>query len=219
MQLEICFIIRLDKLLFGYDKGKRMKLKLNTIISLVLLASFLLASCQSNTAVIENTATPEKPTTAATTVKLTDTPTKAPTKTPTIHPTITASATFTGTLSDEESSDNQTSEESTPTATATAMKIADWSSAEFYTSGSLAHWQYFIALKFDGQITGNYYAIVDKNKDYDCEVLPMYPNRLYCDGPQAAFMDFINFQVFNADTDEMVYEERLWIPGSYYVGE
>jgi hypothetical protein len=190
-----------------------MKLKLNTIISLVLFTSVVLAGCQSGAAA-EMTATQEK-TTIAATVEPSDTPTTAPTKTPTIHPTITASATFTETPADEELTDDKTSEADSPTATATAMKIADWSSAEFYTSGSLAHWQYFIALKFDGHITGNYYAIVDKNKDYDCEVLPMYPDRLYCDGPQAAFMDYVKFQVFDADTDEMVYEERLWIPGSY----
>ena len=195
-----------------------MKSKLNTIISLVLLTSFALASCQSSNTV-ENTSTADEPSVAAATLEPTDTPTKDPTKTPTIHPTITASATFTETMAKDDGIVDGDTDEIISTPTATAMKIADWSSAEFFTSGSLPHWQYFIALKFDGQITGNYYAIVDKNKDYDCEILTMYPDRLYCDGPQAAFMDYVKFQVFDADTDEMVYEERLWIPGSYYTGD
>ena len=102
------------------------------------------------------------------------------------------------------------------TATPTEVKIADWTSAKFFTGGALADWQYFIALQFDGNLTGSYYAMVDKNKNYKCEILAMYPNRLYCHGPQAAFMDYVRFEVFDKTTDEKVYEERVWVPGTYY---
>jgi hypothetical protein len=194
-----------------------MKSKNNILIGLVLLTSIFLASCQS-TGSIENTATPDK-STAAATDKPTNTTTVQPTETATIHPTVTASVTFTETAVSDENMTVDNVEEAQVTPTATVMKIADWNSASFFTSGSLPHWQYFIALQFDGQISGNYYAVVDKNKNYDCEILPMYADRLYCDGPQAAFMDFVKFQVFNADTDEQVYEEHIWIPGSFYTGD
>jgi hypothetical protein len=196
-----------------------------TLISLGLITLLLAAGCSANQqAAIPETTIAASSTAVATNIKAAPavTATTKPTSKPTAKPSSTPIETelTEPTLSSVEppagSSTSTTIATLTETPTATPVKIADWSSAEFYTGGALAHWQYFIALQFDGNITGEYYAVVDKNKDYKCTILTLYPNRLYCDGPQAAFMDFVKFEVFDAKTDEKVYEEQIWIPGTYY---
>ena len=188
----------------------------NFIISLVSFILLFLAACNAapqtapTITKASSTKTAAQVSTSTNTVVDTATlvPTKKASKTPTPDP-----------VADESlAPENQLTAtlEATSTATATPVKIADWRSAKYYTGGALAHWQYFIALEFDGNITGEYYAVVDKNKDYKCTVLPMYPNRLYCDGPQAAFMDYVDFVVYDAKTDQQVFKDRIWIPATYY---
>lgn len=186
-----------------------------TLVSLFLIATLIASGCQAK----DNTADQaEKPAaTSASTLVIqptetvvlpSATSTKRPTQKPTAKPTENSDGSVTPTL--------DATAKNTATATPTEIKIADWTSAKFFTGGALADWQYFIALQFDGNLTGNYYAVVDKNKNYKCEILAMYPNRLYCHGPQAAFMDYVRFEVFDKTTDEKVYEERVWVPGTYY---
>jgi hypothetical protein len=188
-------------------------------ISLVIIATLLASGCQSNEATANqgdaSTATLPSVQVAKSTETMVKASATATKQQPTLKPTLKAT---------QESTDATTAAleltaqaSITPaTLTPTAIKIADFSSAKFFTGGALPNWQYFIALEFDGHLTGEYYAVVDRNKDYSCEILPMYPHRLYCDGPQAAFMDFVRFEVFDAKTDKKVYEERIWIPGTYY---
>ena len=189
----------------------------NLFVSLVLFSLLLSAGCSA----APQAATPTTAAAIAVTDTIAPTETQAPSATetdvPTKKPSATASETSAAkTTVIEETQGPTSTSTSTDTPEPTAVKIADWSSAKYYTGGALAHWQYFIALEFDGNITGSYYAIVDKNKDYKCTVLPMYPNRLYCDGPQAAFMDYVDFVVYDATTDQQVFQDRIWIPGTYY---
>ncbi|MBI9048158.1 MAG: hypothetical protein JEZ00_01960 [Anaerolineaceae bacterium] len=186
----------------------------SSLIGLVLIATLMAAGCQANTTVI-STSTPAAPTIAPTKTELAITDTAEPTNTATAKATKTKIATETAVV--ETTTEETLTKTAVVSPTATPMQLADWSSAEFYTSGSLANWQYFIALQFDGYITGEYYAVVDKNKDYKCEILEMYPNRLYCHGPQAAFMDFVRFEVFDVSSDEIVYQEKIWVPGTYHM--
>jgi hypothetical protein len=195
--------------------------KIITLVSLVILATIIASGCQAKSNTADQAEKPAATSASTLVIQPTETvvvpsatATKRPTLKPTIKPTEKSDGSITPTL--------ETTAKGTATATIqvtltpTEVKIADWSSVKFFTGGALADWQYFIALQFDGNLTGNYYAVVDKNKNYKCEILAMYPNRLYCHGPQAAFMDYVNFEVFDKSTNEKVYAERIWIPGTYF---
>ncbi len=191
-----------------------------TLVSLIILSILIASGCQA-----KDNAADQIEKTAATSVTLVIQPTETvvlPSATATKRPTLKPTAKPTQALDGSETATVELTLEDTSaptlavTMTPTEVKIADWSSAKFFTGGALADWQYFIALQFDGNLTGEYYAVVDKNKDYKCEILAMYPNRLYCHGPQAAFMDFVRYEVFEKSTDEKVYEERIWVPGTYF---
>ena len=96
----------------------------------------------------------------------------------------------------------------TPTPTATFQ--ADFSKAKFYTAGPLANFRFLIAVQLEEPVEGEYYAVVDKNKEYKCEVLAAYPNRLYCTGRQAAANDFVTYQIFETATDRQVFAGEVW---------
>ena len=82
-----------------------------------------------------------------------------------------------------------------------------------YTAGFLPKWRYFFAVKVPSDtIEGEYYAIVDRNKEYSCEILAAYPNRLYCTGPLSAANDFIDYVIFEKDTDLKVFEGSIFVP-------
>jgi hypothetical protein len=187
--------------------------KIITLVSLVILATIIASGCQAKSNTADQAEKPAATSASTLVIQPTETvvvpsatATKRPTLKPTIKPTEKSDGSITPTL--------ETTAKGTATATIqvtltpTEVKIADWSSVKFFTGGALADWQYFIALQFDGNLTGNYYAVV--------EILAMYPNRLYCHGPQAAFMDYVNFEVFDKSTNEKVYAERIWIPGTYF---
>jgi len=99
------------------------------------------------------------------------------------------------------------------TSTATPAPLTDFSEASLYTTGSLSKWRYFFAVSVPSEaIEGQYYAIVDRNKEYTCEVLAAYPNRLYCNGPLAAANDFIDYAIYEKDTNLKVFEGNIFVP-------
>ena len=129
-------------------------------------------------------------------------PVEPPTATP--KPTETAVPTATATETPVPSATP------TITLTPTATFQADFSKAELYTAGPLANFRFLIAVELEEPVEGDYYSLVDKNKEYSCEVLPEYPNRLYCSGPQAAADDFVFFQVFESATDRVVFSGEVY---------
>jgi hypothetical protein len=191
------------------------------LISLFLIATLIASGCQANESTADQAEKPAATSASTQVIQPTETvvlPSATSTKRPTLKPTSKPTENSDGSLAPTLDATTKSTATATlqVTATPTEVKIADWTSAKFFTGGALADWQYFIALEFDGNLTGSYYAVVDKNKNYKCEILAMYPNRLYCHGPQAAFMDYVRFEVFDKTTDEKVYQERVWIPGTYF---
>jgi len=98
----------------------------------------------------------------------------------------------------------------TITLTPTATFQADFSKAELYTAGPLANFRFLIVVELAEPVQGEYYSLVDKNKEYSCEVLAEYPSRLYCSGPQAAADDFVLFQIFESTTDRVVFSGEVY---------
>jgi hypothetical protein len=96
----------------------------------------------------------------------------------------------------------------TPTPTATFQ--ADFSEATFYTAGPLAGFRFLIAVELKQPVKGEYYALVGGSKEYTCEVLAAYPNRLYCTGRQAAAQEYVTYQIFEKATDRPVFAGKVW---------
>lgn len=150
----------------------------------MLCMVILLSACAA--AAPEPTATAPVPPTAT----LKPSETKVPTATATETPIPSATPTI------------------TPTPTATFQ--ADFSKAKLYTAGPLANFRFLIAVQLEDTVEGEYYALVDKNKEYTCEILAAYPKRLYCTGRQAAAEDYVTFQIFETATDRPVFAGEVW---------
>ncbi len=99
-----------------------------------------------------------------------------------------------------------------PSKTATPYENIDFSKVELSFGGFLSHWRYFITFKFPEEVRGEYYALVDENKEYHCEVLPQYPTRLYCNGPLVIVYNWANIELFAQGGEEPLFSGRFFIP-------
>lgn len=102
-----------------------------------------------------------------------------------------------------------------PTLTTTPTPYAgvDFSKVEVAFGGFLSEYRYFIALRFPGDVVGQYYALVGSNSlEYTCDVMPEYPNRLYCTGPLAGVDKYVTIMLFSAETDDLVFTGQIFIP-------
>jgi hypothetical protein len=86
-----------------------------------------------------------------------------------------------------------------PTLTSTPYKNIDFSQVEIGFGGFLSEWRYFITLDFTEPVRGEYYALVDRNKPYQCEVRDSSPNRLYCSGPLTALSSWTSVELYALD--------------------
>jgi hypothetical protein len=99
-----------------------------------------------------------------------------------------------------------------PAATSTSTPVSELADAVYFTSGYLDGWNFFFAIETSQPVTGSYYAIVDGNKDYTCEVQMRYPNRLYCHGRLPKMEDWVDYEVYEAGTARLVSEGNFFIP-------
>jgi hypothetical protein len=102
-----------------------------------------------------------------------------------------------------------------PTQTSTPYAGMDFSQASILWGGFLPHWQYFVAIELPGPATSDFYAIVDYNKEYTCEVHVEFPNRLYCYGPQVRMADWAFIALYVKGNDNPVFEDRFFTPLKY----
>ncbi len=96
--------------------------------------------------------------------------------------------------------------------TVTPYQNIDFSQVELSFGGFLSHWRYFITFKFPEEVRGEYYALVDKNKEYRCEVLPQYPNRLYCNGPLVIVYNWAEIELFAIGSEEPLISGQFFVP-------
>jgi hypothetical protein len=101
---------------------------------------------------------------------------------------------------------------SNPTDTPYPPPEVDFSKAKFYTSGFLPDWQYFIAIEAQETMKGSYYAMIDDQVKYTCEILAKYPKRLYCHGNLRLMNDWIDYAIYVNGTKQKVFSGRLFIP-------
>jgi hypothetical protein len=101
----------------------------------------------------------------------------------------------------------------TLTPTPTPYSGVDFSEVEVAFGGFLSDYRYFIALRFPGDVVGQYYALVGSNSlEYTCEVMPEYPNRLYCTGPLAGVDKYVTIMLFSSETNDLVFTGQIFIP-------
>ena len=148
-----------------------------------LCAGWLLTGCQTPTPVVTPTAAPAA-------VHTTLIPTRAPTPAPTAAASPTPQ----------------------PGPTAVRARTDALRNARLSAAGHLPDWRYFFAVEADEEITGQYAAVVDNSKAYDCRVYPAAPRRLYCSGPLAAYEDWVPFDIYDQQTQQIVFSGRVYCP-------
>ncbi|MCC6148172.1 MAG: hypothetical protein IT308_11460 [Anaerolineaceae bacterium] len=99
-----------------------------------------------------------------------------------------------------------------PTHTPFPTPEVDFSSAKFYTAGFLPDWRFFIAIQAEGEMKGDYTALVDKTVTYKCEILAAYPKRLYCSGPLRRMNDWVNYAIYQTGASQPVFQSKVFIP-------
>ena len=128
-------------------------------------------------------------------------PTRPKTEEPTINPSVTHTATPTATI----------------TITPTPTFISDFSGAQIAGYSYQNDYQTFvIAVRASGAIKGAYHVLIE-GFTYTCEVLPMYPNSLYCSGPPVPVEKRLTLQVIEAASGRLVFEDEFAVPLSQII--
>jgi hypothetical protein len=98
----------------------------------------------------------------------------------------------------------------TPTATLepalAEVKLAGLSWLEKYKYNLL------VSLDFPGPVDPVNYRVTLEDKVYRCEVLPKYPNRLYCNGQGAKVLAVATVRVYSIDAEQPGFEQEVWVP-------
>jgi hypothetical protein len=112
----------------------------------------------------------------------------------------------------------------TPTMTATTAPVptstetlkptptSEMDTARLFATGFLPNWGFFFTIEAEEPIQMNYYGIVARDKRYNCEVISQNPNRIYCYGPLAAVDRWVDYGVYEEETDRLVHAGRFFIP-------
>ncbi len=105
---------------------------------------------------------------------------------------------------------------SAPVSTATPLPtptlLDDISQVTLVAHGVLPNWNYLFTFGFAEKVRGNYRLVVDQNKDYTCATRSDQPTFLYCDGPMAAFDDYVNFELRTENGSLVVLTGNVYIP-------
>jgi hypothetical protein len=72
-----------------------------------------------------------------------------------------------------------------------------------------------VTIEVPSEISGSYHAIVG-NEIFDCEVLPEYPNRLYCTGLTYDAGKFVQLTLIDSLNQTIVFQTELGIPPNPY---
>lgn len=65
-----------------------------------------------------------------------------------------------------------------------------------YSYSLLQTGEFMVVVQFKAPVSGQFTAIVD-GKDFKCEILPQYPNRLYCYGPNPPAGKVVDININN----------------------
>ena len=157
----------------------------------LLILPFLLAACTD----APFTTTPADATPSPTRPVPSNTIPAAPTRT--LQPAVTASAVATTTL------------QPTPTL------VDDISQVTLVAHGVLPNWKYLLTFGFSDTVRGSYRLVVDENKEDSCTTRSDQPSFLYCDGPMAAFDDYVDYELWTIDGSLVILTGKVYIPPEF----
>jgi hypothetical protein len=100
----------------------------------------------------------------------------------------------------------------TVTVTPTPQPTSEMTAAYLYASGFLPNWRFFFTVQAAEPLQSSYYGIVAGSKRYTCEIIAQTPDRLFCSGPQAAINRWVDYAVYEEESDQVVHEGRFFIP-------
>lgn len=161
------------------------------ILALAIALALLLPACAANTPTAlpstatgpaRDTATPEPTLTLY--PSQTPLPSRTPTITPTLPPTITPTPTLDPSFAD--------------------VKLAGLAWLENY--------QLLLSFDFPSKVDPKAYRVTLDDRDFKCEVLAKYPNRLYCHEQGTTVLGVATVKVYPAGSDQAGFEKDVWIP-------
>ena len=100
----------------------------------------------------------------------------------------------------------------TNTITPTPQPTSEMATARLYASGFLPNWRFFFTVQADEPLKSTYYGIVAGSKRYTCEIIAQTPDRLFCSGQQAAIDKWVQYAVYEEESDQVVHAGRFFIP-------
>ena len=175
------------------------------IITAIVIFALMLAGCSGRTG--DQTAAPTNTVRAPTAVR---TLVMLPTNTATV-----AAAAETGTTQPAEAG-APASATITETPLPTAVPTLDPALAQVKLVGLswLEKYKYNLLLSFDfpGPVDPADYRVTLEDKEYRCEVLEQYPNRLYCNGQGAKVLQPAQVRIYTAGSDQPGFETEVWVP-------
>lgn len=159
------------------------------ILFALILPVLLLAACAAPTATPAPTNTP-----------VLETATTAPTAT--LRPSLTPAATATPAATE------------TPLPTTTLPPTPDpaLSAIKLVGLAWLANYNLLLSFNFPGPVDANMYRVTLEDKEYTCEVLAQYPNRLYCHGQGAKVLATATVRVYSTGSNQPGFEQEVWVP-------
>lgn len=86
----------------------------------------------------------------------------------------------------------------TPSHTPTLTLTPTSRPCSVYSYSLLSDGKLLLAFNFSEDLSGNYTAVVD-NQQFHCEILPQYPNRLYCHGTYPPVGKVVNINIYSFD--------------------
>lgn len=102
----------------------------------------------------------------------------------------------------------------TVTITPSPTPLDDFSTARYINVSCTTAWTCLITLEFKKPVQGSYYALLDSNKEYKCEIVAKVPNRLYCSGRMAGIEKILPFQIFEKDGGRLVFDSQVRMPSA-----
>lgn len=101
-----------------------------------------------------------------------------------------------------------------PSALNTPAPTADLSLAQVKLIGLnwLPDYNFLLTFQFPGPIDPQNYRAMMEDKEFKCQVLTQYPNRLYCTGPSAAVESMAWVRLYQAGSDQPGFAQYTWIP-------
>lgn len=168
------------------------------IPALALALALILSACAGAAPTAAPTAVPTSP--PATAVLATDTPAAVPTATETSVPSATVTATAAPT------------ETSAPTSASSPTPHPAQGQITLSGLAWMPDYNMLLSFNFPGPVDAADYRVMLEEKEYRCEVLEQYPNRLYCYGAGAKVLTTAMVRVYPVGVQQPIYERSYWIP-------